>query len=418
MERLLQFLVGAERDRHSSIEVLGEFLAAQTGVVHLHAVVQPAGTDEHHCFPLWRPREGLVVDAAAPFVIPARSNIIENPALLTMLQQRQANALTPEQCAQLGLGDEPPEAILLPLIDSSPDQCWLLLLADKTLADRFGLQALLMGANLVIAVQERDRMLAELGQAQSKCQAGIDQIADIQRALLPRNDLRVPGLQARVHFKAAAGVGGDYYDFVPLVDFDATVHPRRWGVMIADAAGHGPGAAVEVAMLDAILRTYVGSVEDGPGEVLRYANRYLFTRRIRPSFITACLVEYDPDSGYLRYASAGHPPGWLKPADGGPLLPLQDSPGIPLGVEREGYWRVSSVRAVPGDCIVLYTDGVCEAQSVAGEPFSLARMQGLVEQAPTEPEAIIAALQVELERHQGGVPIVDDQTLLALRIEA
>lgn len=268
--------------------------------------------------------------------------------------------------------------------------------------------------HLLLLALERTAARTALAEAERRCSYQIQQIAAIQRALLPRDDLEVPGVKILAHFAAAAGAGGDYYDLVSLGQTGSG--QVRWGAMIADAAGHGPGAAVEVAMLDAILRTYRGSVEEGPGRVLDYANRHLFTRRVRASFITAFIVNYDAALHRLSYANAGHPPALLKRCrTSGDVEILGEPAGIPLGVDKTAAWTHGGIDMAPGDCLVLYTDGITEAQSVQDEQFGLGRLVDLVVQARAEPQAIRDAVCAALDQHLDGHSAADDQTLIVLQ---
>src|SRR5262249_51801022 len=110
-------------------------------------------------------------------------------------------------------------------------------------------------------------------------EAEIDQIARLQRALLPERLPDIPGLTIAASYRTFDRAGGDYYDVFPL-DGDATgARDGRWGILIADASGHGPSAAVVAAMVNALLHTFPGS-PNNPVEMLDYLNRHLSARRL------------------------------------------------------------------------------------------------------------------------------------------
>ena len=155
------------------------------------------------------------------------------------------------------------------------------------------------------------------------------------RSLLPEQVPDIPGLEIRAAYETFDRVGGDLYDFQPLSLSGSELRndPNQpWAILISDASGHGPSAAVVAAMLHAILHAYP-TVPNGPAEILRHANDQLAKKRIESSFITAFLMFYDPVSRKLTYSCAGHPPPLLKVSLGpGPVKELLCDDGIPLGI--------------------------------------------------------------------------------------
>src|SRR5690606_31400673 len=164
-------------------------------------------------------------------------------------------------------------------------------------------------------------------------------LADVQRLLLPEDPV-IAGLDYAIHYQPARVAAGDYYDLMPLThltpaeEFDRSIHPDIWGLMIADVSGHGAAAALEAVQFDAILRTYRGGGEPGgPAGALTYANRYFFSRRARRHFLTAFAASYRPDRREIQYVSAGHPPALL--VRDGQVYRVGDDGEIPLGIVRE-----------------------------------------------------------------------------------
>jgi sigma-B regulation protein RsbU (phosphoserine phosphatase) len=274
-------------------------------------------------------------------------------------------------------------------------------------------------ANLYGAQAERARFKDRLARAEAWITEELDQVAAVQRALQPDLHAVVPGLEVAVLFQPLARAGGDYYDIVALPFLDPPDWRAQglssWGAMVADAAGHGAGAAVEAAMLDAILRTYPGVPDGGPAAVLDYVNRHLFTRRIRGTFITAVALNHLPAQGRLTYANAGHHPALLRRRTGGVEV-LGDGAGVPLGVLQDTGWENRSVAVADGDLVVAYTDGIVEATSPSGEALGLERLAKTLDAAKAEPTALVDAVTDALAAHAHGAPARDDQTLLAIRL--
>ena len=275
------------------------------------------------------------------------------------------------------------------------------------------------GPGAVAAEQDVQELRTALEEARRIIRHHLEQIAEIQRKLLPPEDHSIPGITLAASYLPFVSAGGDYYDVMPLAPAAGNVQQSqiwpRWGAIIADVSGHGPAAAVEAAMLDAILRTYP-NLSDGPAAVLGYANRHFFSRQIRGNFITAFAANYDPQTGLLSYTNAGHNPPVLRRAGQPPRLELLDaSAGIPLGVDRDHSWDTVKVQMGTGDLLVLYTDGVTETRNAGGEMFGTWRLQQTIAACEPEPRLVVATLERALELHRQGTTPTDDQTILVIR---
>jgi sigma-B regulation protein RsbU (phosphoserine phosphatase) len=269
------------------------------------------------------------------------------------------------------------------------------------------------------AEQELQSLRTQLEEARRIIRHHLEQIAEIQRKLLPPVDYNIPGITLAASYTPFVSAGGDYYDVMPLAPVAGNTQQSqiwpRWGAIIADVSGHGPAAAVEAAMLDAILRTYP-NLSDGPAAVLNYANRHFFSRQIRGNFITAFAANYDPQTGLLTYTNAGHNPPVLRRAGQPPQLELLDaSAGIPLGVDRDHSWDIVEVPMGTGDLLVLYTDGVTETRNAAGEMFGTERLQQTIAACEPDPQLVITTLERALELHRQGTTPTDDETILVIR---
>lgn len=249
----------------------------------------------------------------------------------------------------------------------------------------------------------------------------IDEVRSVKEKLLPAADHRVHGARYAVHYRPCIGGGGDYYEIADLRAERSSlgIHGSGnfWGAMIGDVAGHGPGAAVEVAMLDSILRTFVPAPDFHTGQLLSYINRHMFTRQIRGGFTTLFVASYDAARESLMYASAGHPAPIVKPvaADSAPFL-LDCGTDIPLGVETEHEWQSSRTRFGQGDQLVLYTDGATEARAPDGREFGIAGMQAAVAASSARTaDALLADIVRAIEAHTAGRAIIDDCTILVVQ---
>jgi sigma-B regulation protein RsbU (phosphoserine phosphatase) len=282
--------------------------------------------------------------------------------------------------------------------------------------DRVDLDALLLETNLAASLIVRPLATRALRDETDRQRREIEDIADVQRLLLPDNPA-IRGLEFAVHWQPAETAAGDYYDLMPLTQFapDDLIDGGAdiWALMLADVSGHGAAAAMEAVQFDAILRTYQGDGE-GPAGALTYANRYFFSRRQRQHFLTAFALLYRPDHRLATYVAAGHPP--LLHRRGDAVTQRGAGEQIPLGILRDYAFRNSEFEADSGDVFVLYTDGVIEARDRKGQPFGIERLTTLVAEGAEHPSDLMASLRDTLIEHQGGPLGVDDQTLIVLRV--
>ncbi len=230
----------------------------------------------------------------------------------------------------------------------------------------------------------------------------------IQASFLP-NEFPIPaGWELAVTILPARETSGDYFDLIPLTN-------GRLGILIADVADKGVGPALYMALSRTLIRTYAREFSLDPEVVFFAANGRILEDARANLFVTAFYGVLDPEQGTLTYSNAGHnPPFLISARDGGAVQPL-DLPGIPIGIEAEAVWKKSQVHLNAGDMLVMYTDGIPDAQNASGELFGEGR---LIEMARTclgipaqEAQAnIINALQ----RFVGEAPQVDDITLMIL----
>lgn len=279
-------------------------------------------------------------------------------------------------------------------------------------------QAILL-ANLANTYMARIDETEALAKANAWIEHELSDIGRLHNLLLPREDIQLKGTEVATYFSFCELAGGDYFDLVNLSRvIDPDYPPEQadvWGLIIADASGHGAAAAVEIAMFDAVLRTYHASPENGPANVFNYTNKYFFTRTLRGSFITASILNYDPRKKLLRYANAGHPPVIMKTPDG-ELIELSQQNGIPLGVDPAWQWQNTRIEVEPGTVLISYTDGMTEALSPLGKQFGMQRFKEVIQATTGSAQAYKEALVSAIQQHQQGSQQADDQALVVMHI--
>ena len=187
-------------------------------------------------------------------------------------------------------------------------------------------------------------------------------------------------------------------------------------LMVADVSGKGMGAALLTASLEALV---AGPLEVGypPDEICRRLSRRLLARTPPEKFATVFLVRLQSKSGWLTYCSAGHNPALVLRTSG--AIDLLEPTGIPVGLFAEATYGTDTCALELGETLVIYTDGIVEAENTDEEEYGLDRLleacQGRVNE---DPDQLAGALETHLLEFTSGVPFADDRTLLILRRKA
>ncbi|HEV8606416.1 MAG TPA: PP2C family protein-serine/threonine phosphatase [Tepidisphaeraceae bacterium] len=306
--------------------------------------------------------------------------------------------------------------IAVPVLKNDFAIDWVALLQTQPCAfTEQDLEDLIMRANLLSMMATNLITSNQLRLANAHIQAEMEQIARIQRALLPDHLPKIPGLEIATSYHTFDVVGGDLYDFAAFRK-DGQINDDRWAFLIGDVSGHGPAAAVVMAMFHAIIHTYPDNPK-GPGEVLRHVNRHLFAKSIDNSFVTAFLAFYEPRTRELIYARAGHNPPLLKEFPHRGQARQLDAVGeIPLGIMDDVQYSESSVILHPGQTLILYTDGITEAKRPGGEMFGVEGIERSLIHCSGAPECAISHITEALKEHQVNIRPNDDQTVVVMQV--
>jgi sigma-B regulation protein RsbU (phosphoserine phosphatase) len=252
----------------------------------------------------------------------------------------------------------------------------------------------------------RNERLAEKAR-QADARRREDEIArQIHRGLLPRHDPLFAGLDVSGGFRAADGVGGDYYGYVAMAD-------GSLGIAIADVSGHGVGAALYMAIAKGALQSEARDILSA-GDVLGRVNEVLASDfSATDMFATLVFARFLPDGRRIVWSNAGHNPPLLLRANGDieTLKPC----GPALGIVAGARWRDVDQRFAPGDVLVLYTDGVVEARDAAKQFFGIDRLVEAVRRPAENAADIRENVLNALACHCGSMPVDDDVTLVVAR---
>ena len=230
----------------------------------------------------------------------------------------------------------------------------------------------------------------------------------IQANFLPAKLPNVPGWQLVAMLEPARETSGDFYDVILLPS-------GRLGIIIADVADKGMGAALYMALSRTLIRTYAVEYDTQPELALSAANRRILADTGAGLFVTVFYGVLDPLSGELTYSNAGHNPPYLLSARDGLAVQELDRTGVPLGILDGGTWQQGTAHINPGDVLLLYTDGITEAQNGEQSFFEEERLLeivrgGLGRSAQDIQNEVIA----QVDAFVGDAPQSDDITLMVV----
>ena len=231
----------------------------------------------------------------------------------------------------------------------------------------------------------------------------------IQRSFVPLIPPDLPGYEVATQYEPAREVGGDFFDV-----FRIQRRQGRLAVCIADVTGKGIAAALLMAFARPLLHAAIDHAL-APGDALERTNKILVEERRSALFITALCATIDMRAGILRLANAGHePPLLLRSGDDEPVW--LEASGPLLGAYRRLDLTECTIALEPGDLVLLYTDGVTDAQAADGERFGEARLVEAVRSAPSRAAAdVVGAVCDAYHLFQGDMPAADDVTMVAIR---
>ena len=235
---------------------------------------------------------------------------------------------------------------------------------------------------------------------------------EIQAWLLPANPPLVPDLEIAFATRAANTVAGDYYDVFPRAS--SSSRGGEFLIAIADVAGKSVPAAMLMATFQASLKTLsstAGSLAELVGRMNIYACSNSQNGR---RFTTTFLAEYDPASRRLTYVNAGHNAPILRRQTG--AIERLEVGGIPLGIQENVPYESGTVTLQSGDWLVIFTDGVIEAENVRTEEYGETRLLTLLHaNVALTPTMLLNTIMLDLDRFVGNAPQHDDVTLMLLR---
>jgi serine phosphatase RsbU (regulator of sigma subunit) len=253
-------------------------------------------------------------------------------------------------------------------------------------------------------IQAREQRLKQEAHARERIEQELHVARRIQEASLPKDVPELEGWEISPRYRPAREVGGDFYDFIELVD-------GNLGLVVGDATGKGVPAALVMSTTCGMLRAVTQASNYSPGEVLQRVNEALFARIPANMFVTCFYAILDPQSGTLSFANAGHDLPYVRRSGDADELMAR---GMPLGLMPGMGYEEKEIILGAGDRALFYSDGLVEAHNPEGEMFGFPRLQALVAMH-AEGEPLVDFLMEELYSFTGeGWEHEDDITLVTL----
>jgi sigma-B regulation protein RsbU (phosphoserine phosphatase) len=195
---------------------------------------------------------------------------------------------------------------------------------------------------------------------------------EVHKAFFPQENLSIPGLACETFYRPARGIGGDYYDFLPL-------QGGRWGIAIGDVCGKGIGAALLMASLQASLRAQAMHAHSDLSNLIADVDRLVLASSPKHLYASLFYSEYDAATRVLRYVNAGHnAPIVLRWKNGRCDVFHLESSGTALGLLESSQFTSSTFQLEKGDVFVAYTDGITESENHYGESWGQERLETLL----------------------------------------
>jgi len=232
----------------------------------------------------------------------------------------------------------------------------------------------------------------------------LELAATIQRDILPKSIPQIEGIEIATLAKPAKQVGGDYHAFV-----------ERDGVltfMVADVAGKSMPAALLVSALHAATQLLFAEGR-GLGDIATELNKHIHRWSAENKFVTMIMASIDREAETIEFVNAGHNPCYIMSGD---RLDQMKSHGLPIGILATSRYMTQTRHFPPGSAVVLYSDGITEAENEAGEEFENERLETILhDHAGASATELRDRIAAAVDNFCGNAPQKDDETMVIVR---
>jgi len=256
-------------------------------------------------------------------------------------------------------------------------------------------------------VKQRELLDQAVRKQRDQLLQDVELAAQVQRMFLPIRRPSIAGLEIAGTMQPARGVGGDYYDYMP-------VNEHTIQVVIADVAGKGVPAALLMSATAAAVQLEASEKRDML-EVVNRLNRGIHSVSDGDRYVTLLLADIDALTRSLQYVNCGHNPALLFQAKTGDVVTLNSS-CFPVGMFDSVTCEINRADLATGDLLVLYTDGITEAENSQGEEFGMERLSAVIRRdSSLAAEELMDSIFQSAEDFCQGVGFNDDATVLIVK---
>ena len=262
-----------------------------------------------------------------------------------------------------------------------------------------------IAASAAVAIE--NARLYQVAVEKGRMERELQLARQVQMSLLPQAAPQAAGWEFAAGWHPARETAGDYFDFIPAED------RAELGLVIGDVSDKGLASALFMALTRSTVRASVAPPRS-PAECMTQVNELICADANDGMFVTLFYACLNLETGVLTYVNAGHNPPWLYKASSDSLRRLPRT-GMALGVVEDSIYTQREEQLEPGDCLLLYTDGVTDAMR-GDESFGDQRLAALVtDQRGASAGAMVATLERALRDFAGPAPPYDDITLVVVR---
>jgi serine phosphatase RsbU (regulator of sigma subunit) len=259
-------------------------------------------------------------------------------------------------------------------------------------------------------MKQREQLAKAVRQQRDNLLQDVELAAEVQRMFLPLGKPAIAGLDIAGMMHPARGIGGDYYDYIPIDEHSIQL-------VIADVAGKGVAAALLMSATAAAVQLEVNQQRDMLQVVTRLNNSIHGVSSDGERYVTLFMAEVDAKNRKLRYVNCGHNPALLYRAGTGKVTRMNSS-CAPIGMILGQPCELVSIDLFPGDVMVFYTDGVTEAENLLAEEFGTDRLSGVVQRGSSlSAEALMSDIFNSASNFSKDVGFNDDVTILVVKCD-
>jgi sigma-B regulation protein RsbU (phosphoserine phosphatase) len=256
-------------------------------------------------------------------------------------------------------------------------------------------------------IEQRELLAKTIQQQRDDLLQDLELAAQVQRMFLPAGAPAIAGLEIAGMMQPSKGVGGDYYDYIPI-------NANTIQIVIADVSGKGVSAALLMSATAAAMRMEANRDRNMLQQVERL-NTEIGSVSDPERYVTLLVAEIDTDKRRIRYVNCGHNPALLFQAKTRTLKRL-DSSCPPIGLNPVEFCELASAELTAGDVLVFYTDGVTEAENLLAEEFGMERLSAVVQRgASLSAEGLMDDIFSSAASFSKEVGFGDDVTILVVK---